>query len=68
MKCYAAGLPIQECERQAQGAIRLSEVYSSVPWHAQRAAKDPDYWNKFYDSRVNWWNGAGCGESSTGAS
>lgn len=55
MKLYENGrIPIHELERQAQGAIRLKEVYSSIPWHAQRAAKDPDYWSKFYSSSVNW--------------
>lgn len=48
------GLSIQECERQALGAVRLKEAFSSTPFYAQRAAKDPDYWNKLYDSRVNW--------------
>lgn len=54
MECYALGEDIDELERQARGAERLKEVYSSVPWYAQRAAKDPDYWNKFYGSRINW--------------
>ena len=54
MQCLKYGLSIQECERQARGAERLKEAFSSIPWHTQRAAKDPDYWNKLYDSSVNW--------------
>jgi hypothetical protein len=54
MDCLKHGLSAQECERRAQGSERLREVFSSIPWHAQRAAKDPDYWNKLYASSVNW--------------
>jgi hypothetical protein len=32
----------------------LKEVYSSIPFHARRAANDPDYWNVLYASAVNW--------------
>jgi len=59
MQTYEGGhLSLAECERRARGVERLKEVYSSIPFYAQRAAKDPEYWTKFYDSRVNWWNGA----------
>lgn len=54
MGCLAHGLPIQECERRAQGAQRLKEAFSSTPFYAQRAAKDPDYWNELYGSSINW--------------
>lgn len=55
MRCFEGGhLPLEECERRARGAIRLSEAFSSIPWHVQRAAKDPDYWNELYSSRANW--------------
>lgn len=54
MKSFAHGMPIQECERRAEGAERLKEAFCSIPFYAQRAAKDPDYWSKLYDSRVNW--------------
>ena len=35
-------------------AVRLQQAYSSMPWHAQRAAADPDYWLKFSTGRPNW--------------
>lgn len=55
MRLYENGvIPIQELERQARGAERLKEAYSSIPWYARQAAKDPDYWSKFYGSRINW--------------
>ena len=54
MGCLKHGLSAQECERRAQGSERLKEAFCSIPWHAQRAAKDPDYWNKLYASSVNW--------------
>jgi len=55
MRTYEDGhLSLAECERRARGAERLKEAFSSIPWHAKRAASDPDYWNKFYDSQVNW--------------
>lgn len=43
-----------ELERRARGAERLKEAFSSTPFYAQRAAKNPDYWNDLYSSRVNW--------------
>ena len=55
MAIWTSGhLPPEELDRRALGAIRLSEAFSSVPFYAQRVAKDPDYWNEFYASRVNW--------------
>ena len=48
------GMPPREVERRARGAIRLKEGFSSIPLHTQRAARNPDYWNEFYASRVNW--------------
>jgi hypothetical protein len=53
MECFAHGLPLHECERHLSGAQRLKEAFSCKPFHARAAAKDPDYWNKFYASRVN---------------
>ena len=51
---YESGvILVEELERQARGAERLKEAYSSIPFYARRAAKDPDYWNKFYGSRIN---------------
>ena len=46
--------PLIELERRAQGAQRLGAAFSSIPWHAQRAAKNPDYWNELYASQINW--------------
>ena len=43
----------EEIERRALGARRLSESFSSIPFHAERAKHDPDYWNKLYRSCVN---------------
>lgn len=55
MKCWQGGhLSLAECERLAQVAIRAKGLYSSIPSHAQRAERDPDYWNTLYTSRVNW--------------
>lgn len=43
-----------EAERRASGPQRLKEAFSSIPWHAQRAANNPNYWNELYGSRANW--------------
>lgn len=47
-------LSLSEAERKASGPARLKEAFSSIPWHARNAEKDPDYWNKLYGSRGNW--------------
>lgn len=44
----------EEVERQALGAQRLKEAFSSMPFHTRRAAKDPEYWNDLYSSRITW--------------
>ena len=44
----------QEIERRALGAQRLKEAFSAIPFYARAAQSDPDYWNEFYASRVNW--------------
>lgn len=55
MRTFEGGqLSLEECERRALGCERLRELYSSIPYYAQRAARDPDYWSRLYDSRVNW--------------
>ena len=46
MKCLEYGLPLKEVEGQARGAERLKEAFSSTPFYAERAKKDPDYWHK----------------------
>ena len=47
-------VPPQEIERRALGVQRLRWAFSSIPWHAERAAKGPDYWNDLYASRATW--------------
>ena len=54
MEMLRLGMDPREVERRAQGAERLREAFSSTPFYAQRAEQDPDYWNEFYSSRVNW--------------
>lgn len=54
MRLWTGGyLPPEEIERRAQGARRLKERLSSIPWYAAKAAKDPDFWHHFYTSGVN---------------
>jgi hypothetical protein len=53
MELLQLGMNPREVERRAWGAQRLSKAYSSIPSHARRAAKNPDYWNILYASRVN---------------
>ncbi|AUO24856.1 hypothetical protein C0058_23860 [Pseudomonas sp. NC02] len=54
MEIWQSGaLSIQEAERRAQGSRRLKEAYSSVPFYAKKAARDSQFWSKFYASRVN---------------
>ena len=40
----------QKLQRAAQ---RLEELYSDVPFHAERARKDPGYWRRLAHSAVN---------------
>ena len=54
MGCLMLGMDGREMERRARGAQRLKEAFSSILWHTQRAAKDPDYWHGLYASRINW--------------
>ena len=54
MEMLRLGMDPREVERRALGAQRLSEAFSSIPWHTQRAENNPDYWNEFYGSSVNW--------------
>ncbi len=48
------GMDSREVERRAQGAQRLKEAYCSIPFHARKAEKYPDYWNERYASCINW--------------
>lgn len=44
---------------RVERARRLSvAAFSSSPLHQARAAKDPEYWNKFSSGHVNWPNEA----------
>ena len=56
MRCYEAGVyDLAECERQARGAERLRELYSKIPFYAQRAKEiGPDYWSDLYAGMVRW--------------
>ncbi len=58
----AAGKPWEEWtdEERAANLAQREQVrqqcvaeYSSSPLWQQRAAKDPEYWNRFYVGRVN---------------
>jgi hypothetical protein len=54
MALLQRGMDSREVERRARGAIRLKEAFSKIPFYAERAERDgPDYWNKFYESRIN---------------
>lgn len=35
------------------GSLRLRDAYSSDPWYAKKAARNPSFWSKFYATRVN---------------
>lgn len=51
---FEAGvISLAEAERRAQGSLRLKEAYSSDPWYAKKAARDPSFWSRFYATRVN---------------
>lgn len=54
MEIWQSGaLSLQEAERRALGSQRLKETCSSIPFYARKAARDPQFWSKFYASRVN---------------
>ena len=44
---------VTELGGRARGAERLREAFSSIPFYAARAAKNPDYWSSLYASQVN---------------
>ena len=50
----AGVITLQEAERRALGSLRLKELYSSDPWYAEKAARNPSFWSKFYASRINF--------------
>lgn len=51
---FQAGvIDLQEAERRAQGSLRMKEMYSKDPWYAKKTERDPNFWSKFYSSRIN---------------
>lgn len=55
MKLWEQGIvSAEELESRARNIELLKERLSGTQYHAERAAQDPDYWNKLYDARVNW--------------
>lgn len=40
--------------RQRQAAARLKARYSEVPSYARKAARDPNYWMRLAESRINF--------------
>ena len=51
---FEAGvISLAEAERRAQGSLRLKEAYSSDPWYAKKAAREPSFWSRFYATRIN---------------
>jgi hypothetical protein len=49
----AGVISLHEAERRALGSLRLKKAYSSDPWYAKKAARDPSFWSRFYATRVN---------------
>lgn len=49
----AGVITLPEAERRARGSLRLKDAYSSDPWYAKKAARDPSFWSRFYATRVN---------------
>lgn len=52
-EAVAGWFPAPERSR-ASGPERLREIFSSMPWHALRVAKDRDCWNALHGSRAAW--------------
>lgn len=50
----AGVIDLIEAERRAERTLVLKETYGQDPWHAKKAERDPDFWSKFYSSRINW--------------
>lgn len=40
--------------QQQQAAERLRERYSQVPSYAKKAARDPNFWMRLAESRINF--------------
>lgn len=55
LSLYECGaISLAEAERRAERTLVFAAIYSTIPWHAQNAAKDPDDWNTLYASHVLW--------------
>jgi len=53
MKLWEGGvISAEELERRANEVERLRQRFAAMPSHARRAARDPDYWSRLYDSLV----------------
>lgn len=50
----AGVIDLIEAERRAERTLVLKETYGQDSWYAKKAEKDPDFWSKFYSSRINW--------------
>jgi hypothetical protein len=49
----AGVISLAEAERRAQGSLRMQQIYGSDPWYARKAEASPDFWSRFYSSRIN---------------
>lgn len=50
----AGVIDLQEAERRAERTLVLKETYGQDPWYATKAERNPNFWNIFYASRINW--------------
>lgn len=44
----------EELERRKLAQQHLKERLSSIPWYAEAEKRDPDFWEKFHASMVNY--------------
>lgn len=51
---FFSGFDAPYREKCVSVAVRLQQQFSSMPWHARKAATDPHYWLKFSTGRPNW--------------
>lgn len=50
----AGVIDLIEAERRAERTLVLKKTYEQDPWYSKKAERDPDFWSKFYSSRINW--------------
>lgn len=50
---HRVSLSAKEQARREEGARHLEEQLGKVPFYAEQAKHDPDYWRNFYASRIN---------------